>query len=128
MDDESTGQDGSEPSLPIDALIENLLFVAQEPVSVERLGAVLDISPEDVEAVLSTLSKEYDRHGLRLQRHGRQVQMVTAPEAADYVRRFLGLELTGKLSPAALETLAVVAYRQPAPPPDIEAGRGGTTD
>jgi len=48
MDDESTGQDGSEPSLPIDALIENLLFVAQEPVSVERLGRCPGHQPEDV--------------------------------------------------------------------------------
>lgn len=54
--------------------------------------------------------------------------MVTAPEAADYVRRFLGLELTGKLSPAALETLAVVAYRQPATRADIEAVRGVNSD
>jgi len=54
--------------------------------------------------------------------------MVTAPEAAGYVRRFLGLELTGKLSPAALETLAVVAYRQPVTRAEIEAVRGVNSD
>ena len=54
--------------------------------------------------------------------------MVTAPEAAGYVRRFLGLELTGKLSPAALETLAVVAYRQPTTRADVEAVRGVNSD
>ena len=128
MDDEVTGQDGSGLPLPMDALIENLLFVAQEPVSIAHLGTVLEISPEEVEAALSALSQEYDRRGLRLQRHGQQVQMVTAPEAADYVRRFLGLELTGKLSPAALETLAVVAYRQPVTRADIEAVRGVNSD
>ena len=128
MDDKLTDQDSSGPPLPIAALVENLLFVAQEPVSIERLGTVLEISPEEVEAVLDALSQEYDRRGLRLQRHGRQVQMVTAPEAADYVRRFLGLELTGKLSPAALETLAVVAYRQPVTRADIEAVRGVNSD
>jgi segregation and condensation protein B len=128
MDDELVGQDGSGPPLPIDALVENLLFVAQEPVSIERLGAVLEISLERVEAVLDALSQEYGRRGLRLQRHGRQVQMVTAPEAAGYVRRFLGLELTGKLSPAALETLAVVAYRQPTTRADVEAVRGVNSD
>ena len=128
MEDELTAPEGNTPALPIDALVENLLFVAQEPVSAERLAAVLEISPDEVEAVLNALSHEYSRRGLRLQRHGRHVQMVTAPEAADYVRRFLGLELTGKLSPAALETLAVVAYRQPVTRADIEAVRGVNSD
>lgn len=128
MENESTSQDSGGPPLPVNAIIENLLFVAQEPVSVERLAAVLEIGPEEVEAALNNLGQEYDRRGLRLQRHGRQVQMVTAPEAADYVRRFLGLELTGKLSPAALETLAVVAYRQPATRADIEVVRGVNSD
>jgi segregation and condensation protein B len=54
--------------------------------------------------------------------------MVTAPEATDFVRRFLGLELTSKLSPAALETLAIVAYRQPATRAQIEAVRGVNSD
>jgi segregation and condensation protein B len=54
--------------------------------------------------------------------------MVTAPEAADQVRRFLGLELSGKLSPAALETLAIVAYRQPVTRAQIEAIRGVNSD
>jgi segregation and condensation protein B len=127
-DIEATGQDGGGPPLPVSALVENLLFVAQEPVSVERLATVLEISSEEVETVLSALGEEYDRRGLRLQRRGHQVQMVTAPEAADYVRRFLGLELTGKLSPAALETLAVVAYRQPVTRADVEAVRGVNSD
>ncbi|MBN1138428.1 MAG: SMC-Scp complex subunit ScpB [Anaerolineae bacterium] len=128
MDDELTEQDGSGPPLPVDAIVENLLFVAQEAVSVERLAAVLEIDLGEVENALSRLSQEYDRRGLRLQRHGRQVQMVTAPESADYVRRFLGLELTGKLSPAALETLAVIAYRQPVTRADLEAVRGVNSD
>jgi segregation and condensation protein B len=50
--------------------------------------------------------------------------MVTAPEAAPYVERFLGLQYSGKLSAAALETLAIVAYRQPITTPQIEAIRG----
>lgn len=128
MDSELTGQNSAGPPLPVGALIENLLFVAQEPVSVERLATVLEIGVEEVETVLIALSQEYAQRGLRLQRHERQVQMVTAPEAADYVRRFLGLELTGKLSPAALETLAVIAYRQPVTRADIEAVRGVNSD
>jgi segregation and condensation protein B len=54
--------------------------------------------------------------------------MVTAPEATDHVRRFLGLELSGRLSPAALETLAIVAYRQPVTRAEIENIRGVNSD
>ena len=56
------------------------------------------------------------------------MQMVTAPESADHVRRFLGLELSGKLSAAALETLAIIAYRQPATRAQIESIRGVNSD
>ena len=57
-----------------------------------------------------------------------KVQLVTAPELTDYIERLLGLSLTGKLSTAALETLAIVAYRQPITRPEIEAIRGVNSD
>src|SRR6059058_3510529 len=59
-----------------------------------------------------------------LQRHHDQVQLVTRPELAAYVRRALRPEVTGKLSPAAYETLAIVAYQQPVPRARIEEVRG----
>jgi segregation and condensation protein B len=118
----------TERGLFLKSLVESLLFVADEPVHLERLATVLEASAEEVDAALESLAKERAQGGLRLQRKGQRVQMVTAPEASDYVRRFLGLELTSKLSPAALETLAIVAYRQPITRAHIEAIRGVNSD
>lgn len=128
MTGEQTGGQPEIQSLPTRALIESLLFVANEPVQVEQLANVLKVSSEEVELELQSLNDEYGRRGFRLQRRGQRVQMVTAPEAASQVRRFLGLELSGKLSPAALETLAIVAYRQPVTRAQIEAIRGVNSD
>ena len=63
-----------------------------------------------------------------LQRHGDQVQLVTRPQLASYVRRALRPEVTGKLSPAAYETLAIVAYQQPVTKARIEQIRGVNSD
>lgn len=113
---------------PLLSLVESLLFVASEPVSIERLATALEVPLEEVEEALVILAQEYSGRGLRLQRRGRRVQMVTAPEAADPVRRFLGLELSGKLSPAAMESLAIIAYRQPITRAQVEAIRGVNSD
>ena len=128
MSGEQDGGEGAQPGLSVKALVESLLFVASEPIPVERLVTVLEVSEEKVEAALQELDEEYATRGLRLQRKRQRVQIVTAPEAAESVRRFLGLELTGKLSPAALETLAIVAYRQPITRAEVEAVRGVNSD
>jgi segregation and condensation protein B len=128
MDGEQNKQNDEKARLPLPALVESLLFVASEPSPIERLASVLQVTPEQIEEALRTLEQEYTGRGLRLQRKRRRVQLVTTPEAADVVRQFLGLELTGKLSPAALETLAIVAYRQPVTRAQAEAIRGVNSD
>jgi segregation and condensation protein B len=128
MESQQNDTDRIETTLSLQAQVESLLFVATEPVLVARLAAVLELEPEQVEQALLILNHEYASRGLRLQRRGKRVQMVTAPEASDLVRKLLGLELTGKLSPAALETLAIVAYRQPVTRAQIEAIRGVSSD
>jgi segregation and condensation protein B len=105
-----------------------LLFVAGEPVSYGRLATVLQVEVSRVEATLAELENEYAGRGFCLQRKGERVQLVTAPEAAEAVRVFLGLELSSKVSPAALETLAIVAYRQPVTRAEIESVRGVNSD
>ncbi|MBN1660600.1 MAG: SMC-Scp complex subunit ScpB [Anaerolineae bacterium] len=117
-----------EQSLSLEACIEGLLFVAGEPVPVERLASILDVNSDQVEAALGALARLYETRGLRIQRHGRRVQIVTAPEMADLVRALLGLDLSGKLSPAALETLAIIAYQQPVTRAQVEAVRGVNSD
>jgi segregation and condensation protein B len=114
--------------LSLSALIESILFVAGEPVSVERLASVLEVEPAQVEAALGALAESYAGRGVRLQRHGERAQLVTAPEAAAAVERFLGAEPDNRLSQAAIETLAVIAYRQPITRAQIEAVRGVNCD
>jgi segregation and condensation protein B len=110
------------------AMLESILFVASGPVSTSRLGTVLDISPATVRSLLFDLEQEYLNRGLRLQWIGQNVQLTTAPEASDIVERFLGLEVTTRLSQAALEVLAIVAYLQPITRPSIDSIRGVNSD
>jgi segregation and condensation protein B len=114
--------------LSVAASVESLLFVADAPVSVGRLAEALQVTPGQVEQALAELEVTYASRGLRLQRAGSRVQLITAPEVAPYIERFLGLEARTHLSRAALETLAIVAYRQPITRPEIETIRGVGSD
>jgi segregation and condensation protein B len=121
-----TDQEAGPTRADLPMLLESLLFVAAEPTPISRLAQTLEVSDEDIEAALSELAMTYsqNRRGLRLQWKKGRVQLASAPEAAPLIERFLGLELSSKLSSAALETLAVIAYRQPLTRADIEAVRG----
>ncbi len=117
--------------LSLSALLESLLFVAEEPVTIEQLARVLEVSNDAVESAVAALSAEYHRgggRGIRLQRKNDRVQLISAPEAAPVLQRFLGVDLSSSLSPAAVETLAVIAYRQPLTRAEIEAVRGVNCD
>jgi segregation and condensation protein B len=111
-----------------EALVETMLFVADGPVEVARLQRALDVDRQSIEATLAALAAAYQARGIRLQRKGDEITLVSAPEAADCVERFLGLSDSGRLSPATLETLAIVAYRQPVTRAQIEAVRGVNAD
>ncbi|MHB0856338.1 MAG: SMC-Scp complex subunit ScpB [Anaerolineae bacterium] len=112
----------------IDRLIEALLFVADGPAASEDLAKAIDIDVMAVEEGLNRLREGLAGRGVRLERVGRRVQLVSAPEAAVAVERFLGLDVSGKLSPASLETLAIIAYRQPITRAQIDAIRGVNSD
>ncbi len=105
-------------------LLEALLFVAAEPVSVSELAQVLEWEEDEVAAALEEWAAEQAGRGIRLLRLGDRVQLTSAPEAASYIERFLGLRRPARLSAAALETLAIIAYRQPITRSAIEALRG----
>jgi len=109
-------------------LLECLLFVADGPSPISQLAQALEISVRETAAALDALEAACESRGLRLQRWQDSVQLTTAPEAADYVERFLGLSHTTRLSHAAVETLAIVAYQQPVTRPQIEAVRGVNSD
>jgi len=112
--------------LQIKYALESLLFVADTPAALEDLAAALEIEPEEAALALQALAGEYQaqERGIRVQRKGNLAQMISAPEAAAEIERFLGLETSGRLSPAALEVLSIVAYRQPITRAQIEAIRG----
>jgi len=122
----------SEIELSLSARLEALLFVASAGVTPAQLAAALEIAVEEVELGLDSLEHEYVQsgsgRGLRLQRHRGRVQLTTAPQAAPWVERFLGLESSSRLSRAALETLAIIVYKQPATRPQIDAIRGVNSD
>jgi segregation and condensation protein B len=117
-----------EIDLPLSVKLEAMLFVAAEPVTTAQLAAALDVSNSVVERGLNELDAALASRGLRLQRHTGRVQLTTAPELAELIERFLGLEATSHLSRAALETLAIIAYQQPVTRPQIDAIRGVNSD
>lgn len=113
----------------LEARIEALLFVASSPISVGQLAEVLSVPGKEVESGLQQLNQSLQSgRGLRLQRHEGGYQLTSAPELAEEIEKFLGLEATTRLSRAALETLAIVAYRQPITRPGVDAIRGVNSD
>ena len=112
----------------LQVLLEALLFVAGEPAPVSRLAAALNVSVERVEQCLLQIGETLQTRGIRLQRQREVVQLVSAPEAADVIESFLGLDLSTRLSRAALEALAIIAYRQPVTRPQVDAVRGVNSD
>jgi segregation and condensation protein B len=116
------------PMVELAILVESLLFVAPEAVKITVLADALEETPERIEEALADLMAGQVARGVRVQRQGERVQMVTAPEAAAAIERFLGLDLTTKLSPAAMETLAIIAYRQPVTRAQIDELRGVASD
>lgn len=116
------------PLTELACLVESLLFVAPEAVKVQTLADALEETPERIEEALVELVARQEGRGLRVQRVGERAQLVTAPEAAAAIERFLGLDLTTRLSPAALETLAIIAYRQPVTRAQIDELRGVASD
>jgi segregation and condensation protein B len=117
-----------EIELPLSVQLEAMLFVAAEPVAPAQLAVALDVAVSVVERGLNELDASLAGRGLRLQRHAGRVQLTTAPELAELIERFLGLEATTHLSRAALETLAIIAYQQPVTRPQIDAIRGVNSD
>ena len=105
------------------ALLEALLLVSPEPADLRDLAAAAGVAVSAVEDALTTLNDNPSR-GWVVIRHRGTAHISSAPRFAPYVRRFLGLDREARLSGAALETLALIAYRQPVTRAEIEALRG----
>lgn len=114
----------------IRGVVEAILYVAGEPVPLEDLAHALDMTRSEMEEVLSDLRDtcELEKRGLRLNRYGDGVQLSIRAEYAPYVERLLQPVQQQSLSQAAMETLSVIAYRQPVTKADIEKVRGVKCD
>ena len=108
------------------AVIEALIFVSEEPLSTRTLAEVLKLDKAAVEESVSKLAEEFNarQSGLQLREVAGGWQFATRPEYHEHVRSFLKTRPSAKLSIASLETLAVIAYRQPITVPEILEIRG----
>jgi segregation and condensation protein B len=103
--------------------LEALLFVAERPLTRAELRSVASLSAEEVDEKLGDLEVQLRERGIRLITSGDQVMLGTSPESGALIARYLGADAV-RLSPAALETLAIIAYRQPVTRGVIERIRG----
>jgi len=118
----------TEPLLTLGAQIEALLFVAPGAVTISQLSTALGEDNRTIENELEVLENQYINRGIRLQRHRGRIQLVTAPEIAQIIELFLGLEATTTLSQAALEALSIIAYQQQITRPQVDSIRGVNSD
>jgi len=111
------------------AILEALIFASPEPLTLKALGKLLDNEPkEDVQAALNELKQDYERPGgLQLVEVAGGYQIVTRQDLHDWVRRLFHERTTQKLTVQGLETLAVIAYRQPITALEITEVRGVNT-
>lgn len=114
----------------IKAAVEAILFVAGDAVEKADICAALEAEEEELEAALAELESEYDyaRRGFKLMRFEKRVQLASRGEYTPYVERVLAPRKKQTLTQSAMETLAVIAYRQPCTRGDIEGVRGVRCD
>ncbi len=129
--DDASGRPAGPVDLPGDDLteaqLEALLFVAERPLARRELATITGSSSETIDARLGDLEVTLAGRGIRLLVDGDRVALATAPDAGLLIGRYVGREPT-RLSPATLETLAIVAYRQPITRAGIERIRGVDAD
>lgn len=119
-----------ESSLPAKQILEGLLFASDEPITVERLAGVLDIPAGDLRALVDALRQEYvaQQRALTILEVAGGFQMATIPDVAPWIRQCYRQQHKERLSKPALETLAIMAYKQPLTRAEIEAIRGVNVD
>jgi segregation and condensation protein B len=116
-------------SAELKSIVEALIFASPEPVTIKTLTKLLDTEPkEDIAAAIEALRSDYERSaGLTLVEVAGGYQIVTRAELDEWVRRLFHERTTQKLSVASLETLAVIAYKQPVTAPEVSEIRGVNT-
>ena len=129
-DAERGAEADAEPPAPLElteAALEALLFVAEKPLTRREIAVLAGVERSVVDERLGDLEVSLERRGIRLVASGERVELVTSPEAGALIARYVGADAI-RLSPAALETLAIVAYRQPMTKAAVERIRGVDSD
>jgi segregation and condensation protein B len=125
-DDHVPADAGLPPELS-EAQLEALLFVAERPLSRREIATLAGVDRATVDGRLGDLEVSLAARGIRLVLSGDRVELVTSPEAGALIARYVGADAV-RLSPASLETLAIVAYRQPVTKAAVERIRGVDSD
>jgi len=110
------------------SIVESLLFVAEKPISIKEIADATGVMAAEIQKFLKEIEEDFREKGIRLIRKGEYFSFVTAPENAKEVSLLLNEELRHDLSQAALETLAIIAYKQPLTRSEIEEIRGVNSD
>ncbi len=110
-------------------IVEAILFVSSNSIPLSDLAKLANLSTSELMSLIKEMNEEYStNHGFRIMLHNNRVQLTTAPELSEKIEEFLGLEITTTLSRAALESLAIIAYKQPITRPQIDEIRGVNSD
>ena len=128
-DEKLTAADETQmPNVTVESVIEAILFASDEPLSAERLVAIAEFNGgvKQVKQCIETLNEQYSASGraFRIEEIAGGFQMMTMPEYNNWLRKLLRDRGDNKLTPVALETLAIIAYKQPIIRADVEAIRG----
>lgn len=118
-------------TLNIEAIVEGLLYmVGDDGLKVEQLASVIDKSIEDSEAILNSIQSKYtnENFGIELVNYGKTYKFITKKEVAPYIQALFHTSKPNTLSQSALETLAIIAYKQPITRVEIEELRGVGAD
>ncbi len=111
--------------MDLNAKIESILFVASQPLKIKQLAKALEVSKTEIKDAISFLRAKYNKHsGVVLIGNNNTVQLVTNPDNSEYVEKFVKQEIKPELTKAQLETMSVIAYRQPITRPELEQIRG----
>lgn len=105
-------------------LIENVLFVSGEPISVKKLSQILEQDENTINTGIKELTDDMQVRGLKIAEKDDKIQMITSPEAAKFIEKFVASNLKEDLSEAAMETLAAISYLGPVTKQEIEHLRG----
>ncbi len=113
----------------LEAFFEAVLFIAEKPLATDELATLAGVAPLQAEGALSNLAEELDarERGIRLQHHDGAWQLATAPRLGARLAAYAARE-EARLTPAALEALAIIAYRQPCTRGEVERVRGVDSD